>query len=387
MKLLGSSLLILAATLACLAALFAIQPFERANAAMDRTFGALPAWTQVENMYRDPATQELTHGDSPLESFRVLSQTWAAHPGQKRIVLMGNSQSLMTSLAPGEGPPTGPEKTYCDWMADACSQATPPKLFYRLAAGALSYEEMLWYATYLEGRPDIRPDILLVQLNYQNFANSGIRGGMLEMLSDTGFRLKIEEMAARQAADADTFAAALAQYDHAKVQSNIPAAEPSGNGRLETALRDRFNRTPPFANLPATRASFDLMLVRARTYFFHLGSASKRSLGGGRVAASRAALEHLAESSKRSGIRLVFFQAPTNPAVPLYATAEDDRSYHDFGNSLAARYGIPILDFEHAVPGNEWGMSLNLPDPLHLGRAGHRRLANAMMAALGQLGI
>jgi len=387
MKALASSLLVLAVTGAFLAALFAFQPFERANGAMDRAFGALPAWTQVEYMYRDPATQELSHGDAPLESFRLLAQAWAAHPGAKRIVLMGNSQTQMTSLAPGEPPPVAPEKTYSDHMADAYGQAAEPRLFYRLSAGALSYEEMLWYAAYLAGRPEIKPDVLLVQLNYQNFANSGIRGGMLEMLSDPGFRLKMEEAADRRSADADAFAAALNRYDNVKAQSNIPAAEPAGNNRLETVLRDRFNGTRPFNGLPAMQASFSLMLVRARTYFLHLGSASKRSLGGERLAASRAALEHLAELSKRSGIRMIFFQAPTNPAVPLYATSEDDRAYHEFGNSLAARYGIPLLDFEHSVPGNEWGMSLNLPDPLHLGRAGHRRLAGQMMAALAQLGI
>lgn len=387
MKTLGSSLLVLGATFVWLAALFALQPFERANDAMDRAFGALPAWTQVGDMYRDPLTQEVSRGDSPLESFRMLADAWAAHPAERRVMLMGNSQSLMTSLAPGEPPPSGPEKTYTDWIAAASQAAVPPRLFYRLSAGALSYQEMVWYAAWFAGRPDIKPNVLLVQLNYQNFVNGGIRGGMLKLLSDPSFRLKIEEMAARQDPDSETYAAALNQYDHAQAVSNIPAPEPPRGARLEMELRERFTRVPPFRNRAAMRASFDYMLIRGRTYLLHMGSASRRSLGGGRVYASRAALERLAEVSQRAGIRLVLFQAPTNPAVPLYATEGDDRSYHEFTNAVAARHGLTILDFEHSVPGTEWGMSLNLPDPLHLGRAGHRRLADRMLAALGQLGL
>jgi len=38
---------ILALTFGWLVLLFAIEPFEHVNAALDRAFGALPAWTQV----------------------------------------------------------------------------------------------------------------------------------------------------------------------------------------------------------------------------------------------------------------------------------------------------------------------------------------------------
>ena len=109
---------VLTATLLSEALLFAVQPFDLINHAMDRVFGALPEWTQVENMYSDPATQEVSRGDDPLRSFHILENSWAAHPGATRIMLMGNSQAQMTSLAAGEPPPTSPEKTYTDHIAD-----------------------------------------------------------------------------------------------------------------------------------------------------------------------------------------------------------------------------------------------------------------------------
>jgi hypothetical protein len=389
MKRAASSIAVVAATLVFLTGLFAFQPFARMSDGLDRAFGALPAWTQVANMFRDPTTQEVSRGDSPVESFRLLSESWTAHPGARRVVLMGNSQSLMTSLAPGEAPPTGPEKTYADHIADRYREAGSHKLFYRLSSGAMSYQEMLWYAMYVSGRADLKPDVLLVQLNYQNFVNGGIRGGMLALLSDTDFRHKVEAIVERHGADADAFAEALQTFDQSQ-HSSGPATTSAGQTfgyRIETEFRRQLDRIPGFNRRDAIAASFVLLMYRCRVYFLHLGSARARSLSGSRIAASRAALEDLADVCGRAGIWLILFEAPTNPAVPLYAKPEDDRQYHEFTQSVASRFGLKILDFEHSIPAGQWGMSLNVPDPLHLGREGHRRLADLLSAALDRDGV
>jgi hypothetical protein len=389
MKRAVSSIAVLAATLVCLSGLFALQPFVHMADGLDRAFGALPAWTQVEDMFRDPTTQDVSRGDSPFDSFRTLSASWAAHSDAVRLMLMGNSQTLITSLAPGEAPPSGPEKTYPDHIADRYRQAGSQKLFYRLSAGAMSYQEMLWNAMYLSGRPDIKPHVLLVQLNYQNFVNGGIRGGLLALLADADFRHKVEGIVERNGADADAFAEALHTFDQSQTPSG-PATSSAGQTlgfRMETWSRRQLDLIPGFDSRAEIKSSFVLLLTRCRIYFLHLGSARARSLTGGRIAASRMALEDLAEVCGRSGIRLILFEAPTNPAVPLYLTSEDDRQYHEFSRSLASRFGLKILDFEHSIPAGQWGMSLNVPDPLHLGREGHRRLADLMCAALDQNGV
>ncbi len=389
MKRAVSSIAVLAVTLFCLSGLFALQPFVHLSNGLDRAFGALPAWTQVEDMFRDPTTQDVSRGDAPIDSFRTLSASWAAHPDAMRIMLMGNSQTLITSLAPGEAPPSGPEKTYPDLIADRYRLDGSQKLFYRLSAGAMSYQEMLWDAMYLSGRPDIKPNVLLVQLNYQNFVNGGIRGGLLSLLADADFRHKVEDVVKRNGADADAFAEALHTFDQGQASSG-PAASNSGQPlgyRMESWSRQKLDRIPGFDSRAEIKESFSLLLTRCRIYFLHLGSARARSLTGSRVAASRTAFEHLAELCDRSGIRLIFFEAPTNPAVPLYLTQEDDRQYHEFSRSVASRFGLKILDFEHSVPAAQWGMSLNVPDPLHLGREGHHRLADLIYAALNQNGV
>ena len=396
MKRAVSSILVVTATLACLSGLFALDPFSRVSDRLDRLFGAMPAWTQVTNMFRDPATQEVSRGSAPMESFQRLAESWSAHPGVQRVMLMGNSQTYMTSLAAGEAPPSGPEKTYPDYIAEHYRQSGSQKLFYRLSAGAMSYQEMLWYALYLSGsqRQNIKPDLLLVQLNYQNFVNGGIRGGMLEMLTDPDFHQRVEAVVRRNAADGDAFAEALHAFDQSQSHSSsaaaggpAPAANQTAGDQIETAFRGELDRVPGFRQRDDLKTSFALMLTRFRIYFLHLGAARARSLSGSRLAASHAAIEDLAEVCRQAGIRLILFEAPTNPAVPLYLTAEDDRQYHEFSRTVAARFGLKILDFEHSVPAGEWGMSLNIPDPLHLGREGHRRLASLICAALDRDGV
>jgi hypothetical protein len=253
----------------------------------------------------------------------------------------------------------------------------------------MSYQEMLWYAMYLSGRQDIKPDVLLVQLNYQNFVNGGIRGGMLALLSDSDFRHKVEAIVQRNGADADAFAEALHTFDRFQNRSG-PAPTSAGQTlgyRMETGFRRQLDRIPGFNSRGAIKASFVLLMTQCRVYFLHLKSARARTLTGSRIAASRAALADLAEVCGQSGIRVILFEAPTNPAVPLYLTPDDDRQYHEFTRSVASRFGLKILDFEHSIPAGEWGMSLNVPDPLHLGREGHRRLAGLMCAALDQNGV
>ncbi len=385
----GSATIVLAGTLLWLTALFALRPFEIANHVLDRVFGANPDWAHVENTFRDPLTQEVSRGGSPLRSFQILGEAWGPRRGAIRIMLMGNSQMLMANLAAGEAPPTGPEKTYTDQITDHYRQE-PHTLVYRLAAGALSYEEMLWYAAYLAGRPEIKPDVLVVQLNYQSFASGGIRGGMLELLSDPAFRGRAEAIARARRPDSASFAKALSDYDEWQSHQGAPRAAaqgPSWGYRLETSVRGELDRIPGFRRRNAMKASFEGMLLRSRFYFLRLGSSHKRSLQGSRVDASRAALEDLADLCGRSAIRIILFQAPTNPTVPLYATPGDDRSYHDFATALASRHGLTLLDFEHCIPAEHWGMALNDPDPLHLGREGHRRLAALMIAALAKNGL
>ena len=381
-----SSIAVVAATLVFLSGLFALQPFARLSDGLDRAFGA-PAWTQVANMYRDPLTQEVSHGGAVLESFRTLSASWATHSDAVRVMLMGNSQTVNTSLSPGEPPPTGPEKTYPDYVAD--HYAGSRTLFYRLSMGGMSYQEMLWYALYLGGRPDIKPNLLLVQLNYQNFVNGGIRGGLQALLSDGAFHRAVEAVVQSGRPYADEFAEALHAFDQARVRSG-PASASSGKTpgyRMETAFRRQLDRIPGFDSRAAIKDNFVTLLVRLRVYFLGLGSGRARSLSGPRIVASRAALEDLAARCHSLGIRLILFEAPTNPAAPLYLTHEDDRQYHEYTQSLASRFGLQIFDFEHSIPGGEWGRSLNLPDPLHLGREGHRRFASLMVAALERSGI
>src|SRR5579859_6689350 len=115
--------------------MLAHDPFAVANDALDSAFNATPKWTQVENVYRDPRTQDVSHGNDPAASLAVLAAYWSQHPHASKLMFMGNSQMMTISLAPGEQPPTSPEKTYVDLVGEQL--AGSDELVYRMAAPGL----------------------------------------------------------------------------------------------------------------------------------------------------------------------------------------------------------------------------------------------------------
>ena len=383
MKRLASAAGVLLSTLAMFALLVRLQPFDLASALLDRAFHAPPKWTQVADLFRDPDTQELSRGDHPLESFALLSKYWAAHPGPRRVVFIGNSQMQAITLAPGEAPYAAPGKTYVDLIADRCRQ-DGRFLVYRLSAGGMSYEEALWYVYYLLSVPELKPDAIVFQINYQFFWQGGIRDGMLELLNYTRFREKIERAAGEAQPFSESFGESLARFRNIGHTSSAgqsdasPPAESGGAGlagALENAVRDRLVNVPGFNRRPEQKESFLQMLYRIRLYILRVTPGGARSISGVRLLRSQSCVDSVARLCRESHVRLMLFHAPLNPEVKLYLTAHDRQAHYDFVRGLAARYQLPVGEFEEAIPRQYWGRVLNGPDPLHLGRTGHKMLA------------
>src|SRR5262249_37648076 len=145
---------------------------------LDTAFGATPKWTQVTNLARDPLIQDISHGEHPLAAFQRAAEYWRTQPGKRRVVMIGNSQMFSLSLAPGEFPQAALEHTYPDLVMDRLQPEGV--LTYRLAAPGLSYSEALCEIDYLLSHPDLRPSLVVLQLNYQAFWNSEIRESLLE---------------------------------------------------------------------------------------------------------------------------------------------------------------------------------------------------------------
>jgi hypothetical protein len=386
MKRLGSAAGVLLSTLILFEVLVWVQPFDVVTGLLDRAFHAPPNWTHVERLYRDPDTQELSHGEHPLESFAILAKYWAAHPGLRRVVFIGNSQMQAITLAPGEVPYAEPGKTYVDLVADH-SRQSGDFLIYRLSAGGMSYEETLWYAYYLLSVPELKPDAIVLQINYQFFWQGGIRDGMLTLLESAAFRETIEQAAAGGQPYAESFKECLAKFRssgaHAASAGGTGAqAANSGDGlteKLERFVRARTAKVPGFDRRPEEEESFLQMLYRIRLYILHVTPGSARSISGVRLLRGRSCVEAIARLCHENGVRLLLFHTPLNPGVKLYLTPRDKEAHYEFVRQLAARYSLPVGAYEEAIPAPYWGRVLNGPDPLHLGRTGHTMLAEVML--------
>jgi hypothetical protein len=380
---------VLLSTLVLFSALVRVQPFDWVSALLDRAFGAAPKWTDVQDLYRDPQKQEVSRGEHPLESFATLAQFWGAHPGLPRVVFIGNSQMQSVTLAAGEAPYQEPAKTYVDLVGDRGLQEGK-FLAYRLSAGGMSYEEALWYVYYLLSIPEIKPDAIMLQINYQFFAQSGLRDGMLELLQDARFRQQIETEANAGMPDSQGLQMLLARFrsineraapatDGEQAASSVSIA-----GALENRVRDGLEKLPEFSQSWKGKESFLQMLYRIRLYILRVSPGSSRSITGPRLLQSRASVENIARMCRESNVQLMLYHAPLNPNVKLYSSPSDKEKHYAFVRDLAARYQLPVGEFEESIPSQDWGKLLNGPEVLHLGRAGHKELADLIFDMLAK---
>ena len=398
MRRLISAIGVLACTLALLAALLRFDPFGVICDAMDKLFGAPPKWTQVTNVYVDPKTQEITHGDDPITSLKSLKRYWHECSGSSRVVFAGNSQMHSISLAPGEPPSTSPEKTYVDLAMDEVRRTEPNELLYRLSSSGMSYPEVLWELDYMLDDPDLRPEMVVLQLNYQAFWTGGIRESMLPMLRRPSFRARVEALAASGHADAAAYEDALQQFDQLEAKDMAKSAAPSNSGltavfstqltpgyTMETRYRKWLNDVSPQQHRADLRESFENVLYRGRLYLLRLKPSTARSISGSRLLAAQSAVDSIAALCASNHVRLVLFHAPVNPSVDLYRTPQDRETYRRFVASVAAQYGIPLFDFENSISAEHWGRLLNGPDPLHMGRAAQQEMAKLVVGALNSV--
>jgi hypothetical protein len=391
---------VLACTLVLLAGLLYFNPFEAICDAMDKLFSAPPKWTQVTNVYRDARTQEITHGDDPTASLDKLKQYWHDFSGAGKVVFVGNSQMHSISLASGEFPSNRPEKTYVDLVIDETQRERPNELLYRLSSSGMSYPEVLWELNYMLDDPDLRPNTVILQMNYQSLWTGGIRDSLLPMLRHSSFRARIDALAASGRADAAAYEDALHRYDRAdvKVKTKTDTASDAGltaafnpqvtpGYEMETRVRVLVNEVLPEQRRADLQDSFDNVLYRGRLYLLHLKPSTARSISGSRLLAAQSAVDSIAALCAANHVRLLLFHAPVNPNVVLYRTAEDREAYRQFVAGVASRYGLPLFDFENSISAEHWGHLLNGPDPLHMGREGQQQMAKLVFQAMNSVEV
>ena len=386
MRSLGSLAAVAAATSAILVGIFVARPFHKVSLVLDTAFHATPAWTQVTALAHDPRTQELSTGEHPLKSLAALSSHWQSQAGVQKVVIIGNSQTMAMSLAPGEPPPAAgaEERTWTDWTTAHFAEAPTKALVYRLSAPGMSYPEALWYMEYLALHPDLRPDALVLQINYQSFWNGGVRAGMLEMLDEPAFHDVIERESRAEQPYSETFANAL--KDHAKKASSAKASSeassPGFGATLETLTRGKLDAIPGFRARHEQKEDLIEMLYRSRIYLLRLKPTTARSISGTRVVQAVACLDRILQFCNEQKIKPLLFLAPVNPEVKLYRTPEDKEQFFAHVHEIEARGHVTLRSLENNIPAAMWGRQFDGPDPLHLGREGHHEMARQMIPAI-----
>lgn len=380
-------------TLLALAGLLVLDPFRILEEGLVKMGGAGREDAMVSSLYKNPETQEVSNGTSPLAGLRKLETYWCGDQDTTRFVLFGNSQTYTVLLAPQEQVSQGEERTYPDLLIERLRGERDDVRGYRLSAPNLSYMEVLWYLHYLLARPCLLPDEIIVQLNFENFRKSGVRPGMTELLQDPKFAEAVGAEALSSAPYAATFQQAIDEYksrlaEQKGAETGAPGASKTGvsighgiGGPLETWIRQVLDRSSRFRARTRMKAELLDAMYLARVRLLGITPTTKRSIGGATLTVSVGSLERIGDLCRQHGIRVVFFDAPQNPIAPLYRTEQDRQRYQLIVNELSRKYAWRYADFESSIPSNMWGVWIDGPDPIHFGRAAHQRMAELMSAA------
>jgi hypothetical protein len=380
-------------TLVALSGLLVLDPFRILDEAFVKMGGAGREEAMVSTLYKNPETQEVSNGANPLESLQKLETYWCSVKDPTRFVLFGNSQTYTVLLAPQEQVSRQEERTYPDLLIDRLRGEGDAVRGYRLSAPNISYMEVLWYLHYLLTRPCLLPNEIIVQLNFENFRKSGVRPGMADLLRDPEFSGVMEAEARSSAPYAGTFQQAIDQYKSQLAQEKGAETGASGasktgvsishglGGPFETRVRQVLDTSSTFRARTRMKAELLNAMYLARVHLLGIKPSTKRSIGGATLTVNVSSLERIGELCQQHGIRVVFFNAPQNPAAPLYRTEQDRQRYLLIVNGLSKKYAWRHVDFENSIPSNMWGVWIDGPDPIHFGRAAHQRMAELMSTA------
>jgi hypothetical protein len=383
MKTLGQALLPLILGGLITVVLLPAKPFEQLISLEIRLFTPIQTNEQDQvKVYKNLHFEDVSGGDDPRAALKYLAGFWGQHRENEKICLMGNSQMLSIILAPGEHASKELLKTYLDQVAEFYGNR-PDLSIYRLAAPNLSWPEALWYTIYLTTIPGLQPNKLILQINYESFRKTGIRTGMLFLLENPEFRGVVQRYAGNGSAYAGAFQKAL--EDHNAVgKASASVAQPknkSMGSEIEEFSRGLMKVVPGWRMRHYTKGDFLTILYLLRVHLLGITPTTPRSLDGQAVTASVQAFDEIGRIADERGIRINLLNAPQNPRAPLWRTRADRQHYLAIVDAFRAKHHAGMVDFENAIPADEWGYWADGPDPIHLGIRGHARLAQLFEAS------
>ncbi len=334
---------------------------------------------------QDRRTQEVSNGADPLPSLQGVVAHWASEKAERRLVVMGNSQTYAVILAPGERDPGVPVRTYVDLVGSRIGTAGKANV-YRLSAPNLSYAEALWYVTYLSRVAAVKPTDLVLQLNYESFRKSGIRDGMLGLLRDPAFASAATETARSATPFGAAFEQAIKRYRELEAKSgptgDARASAPAGFGEMaEVSIRKKMDAVGIGTEKHAAKAEFLNVLYLLRVHVLKITPTTPRPLAGAAYEGSVSALDEVATRCRAAGITVRLFLAPQNPGARMWRTEADRDRYRGAAQALSSKFGLRLVDLEKKEPAEQWGVWIDGPDPIHFGLKGHETMAAAMLSS------
>jgi hypothetical protein len=332
---------------------------------------------------RERAAQGVFAGD-PESSSRPVRYDWSIGDRLARfltyipdarqqplVILSGMSQMYaINDFKPGD-------QTIAEYMDDALA----PKgvRVFGLAAPNLSQEEALFLLMTASSNERTKPATFIFAVAFEKLREVDLRPHYRRFLRERP-ELIDEWRRIATASEKDYPRAAR------KMRVTLEALEARTDVTVEERLRSKASVVIPFVKERTTlNSDVRRVLYDVRNWVFGIDNTTKRPLIPELYDVNREFLGVLAKTARERDVQLILYIVPFNPHADSPYIPEEYAAFKQWLAAFCEKERVPLANFEHVVPQEDWGLFLGGPDFKHFRNAGHRKTADAIVSTFGPL--
>jgi len=353
------------------------RPFDPSAAAHDPRL-------QTKGPKEMPAGEAGTPPNQEGETRAVLNPDPVIDQGHEQLLYLGNSQTTMIVDA---GPS---DLVTAQWLQVLLERRGIPVAVHLGGAGGMTMAEIfLRLAAGGEHRPR-EADVVVISAAIDEFRKLGTRDEIAALAKDRAVKSRLEQLC-RDNPDLPYATTAIEALLSPPPAAAVESPSSTIAQRVESRLQRVAEQWAFLAQRDELNAEFVLTYLRVRDGVFGITPASLRPLPETAYRANLQLLELACRYARAQGIRLIVYLSPVRNAKPSPDAPEDLEKLRRDLLRLCGPYGAVFLNYTEVVPEKLWSKyAVNVsnlragvagqPDFVHLTGAGHRLLAERLLA-------
>jgi hypothetical protein len=226
--------------------------------------------------------------------------------------------------------------------------------------------------------PRTKPAVFMYGLCFDKFRNVDLRPSYQDFMRGRPELQAAWQETADEYAQAYPLAAAKMRSTLQSLHQVDAEQQDSFEGRVRSSIA---SISPLVMHRKDLNAAASTFLFDARNWVFNIKPTDKRPIIQSRYDLNRQFLSLMADFARAHHVQLITYVIPLNPQAENPYVAAEYGDFKVWAAQFAAERSIPFTNLENLVPTGDWGIFMGGPDFKHFKGEGHKRTAEALLAA------